>query len=152
MQKNDIIDKVRNIVSNILQDNGIELIDITYRRESSGNILRILADTARGITIGECAKMNEMISSVLDESVVIEDRYILEVSSPGLDRPLKSKNDFLKAKGKKVRICTYAPINNRKEFIGSVEEVNDNSLTVLTDKGVKISIAFEKMSSAKLDF
>lgn len=148
----DIIEKIKTMVSNILQRNGIELIDITYRRESGGNILRISADTERGITIGECAKMNEIISSVLDESVVIEDRYILEVSSPGLDRPLKSKSDFLKAKGKRIRVHTYMAINNKKEFIGNLEDVSEKDVFMLTDDGARVVMFFDKISSARLEF
>ncbi|MDP3790352.1 MAG: ribosome maturation factor RimP [Candidatus Omnitrophota bacterium] len=152
MQKNDIIDKIKVIISNILQRNGIELIDITYRRESGGNVLRISADTENGITIGECAKMNEVISEALDESNIIEDKYILEVSSPGLDRPLKTKNDFLRAKGKKIRVHTYMPIDNKKEFIGNLEDANEKEASVLTDSGTRVSISFDKISSARLDF
>lgn len=152
MHRLDIIEKIKPIVSNILQRNGIELIDITYRRESGGNILRISADTERGITIGECAKMNEIISSVLDESVVIEDRYILEVSSPGLDRPLKSKNDFLKAEGKRIRVHTYMAINNKKEFIGNLEGVSEKDVFMLTDDGARVVMSFDKISSARLEF
>jgi len=152
MQKNDVIDKIKDIVSNILQDNGIELIDITYRRESGGNVLRISADTERGITIDECARMNEIISDALDESNVIEDKYILEVSSPGLDRPLKLKNDFLRVKGKKVRVHTYMAIDNKKEFIGNLEDASEKEVSILTDSGARVAIPFDKISSARLEY
>src|SRR3989338_1423962 len=104
MQKTDIIDKVRPIISNILSDNKIELVSMTYRREGRDNVLRILADTAKGITAAECARVNEFISEALDREDIIGERYLLEVSSPGLDRPLKTKADFVKELGKKVRI------------------------------------------------
>lgn len=152
MQKNGVIDKIKDIASNILQRNGIELIDVTYRRESGGNVLRISADTERGITIGECARMNEIISEALDESNIIEDKYILEVSSPGLDRPLKSKNDFLKAKGKKIRVHTYMAIDNKKEFIGNLEGAGEKEISILTDSGARVAISFDKISSARLEY
>lgn len=151
MQHPNIIDKVKVIASNILQDNGIELIDVTCRRESGGNILRVLADTERGITIDECARMNEMISDAMDESNVMEDKYTLEVSSPGLDRPLKLKNDFLRAKGRKVRVHTYTAIDNRKEFIGNLEDAGEKEVSILIDGGVRVAIPFDKISSARLD-
>lgn len=152
MQKSDIIAKIEGIVSNILQRNGIELIDITYRRESSGNVLRISADTESGITIDECARMNTALSDALDASNIIEDRYILEVSSPGLDRPLRSKNDFSKAKGKKIRIYTYMAIDSKKEFIGMVGDAGQTEVSILTDNGERVTIPFDKISSARLDF
>jgi ribosome maturation factor RimP len=152
MQKNDTIEKVRRIVHNILQDNGIELIDITCRRESGGNVLRVSADTENGITVGECARMNGLISEALDALNLIEDRYILEISSPGLDRPLKTKADFVRYKGKKVRVHTYAPIEGKKEFIGILQEVDDEKISMLEAGGVEVSIDLDKMSSARLDF
>ena len=152
MQKSDIVDKVRDIVSNILQRNNIELIDIIYRRESGGNVLRISANTETGITIGECARMNSVISETLDEANIIEDKYVLEVSSPGLDRPLKTKTDFVRMKGQKIKVHTYMPIANKKEFIGKLDDVNDEEVSILTDSGVKVSVPFDKISSARLDF
>ncbi|MDD5680868.1 MAG: ribosome maturation factor RimP [Candidatus Omnitrophica bacterium] len=152
MQKNDIIEKIRALVYNILQDNKIELIDITYRRESAGNVLRISADTENGITVDECAKVNGLISEVLDLSNLMEDRYIIEVSSPGLDRPLKGKNDFLRVKGKKIRVRTYMILENKKEFIGKLDDVTDREISVLTDSGIKFSIPFDKISLARLDY
>jgi len=176
MQKNDTVEKIRPLVYNILQDNKIELIDITYRRESGGNVLRISADTDTGITIDECARMNEVISEALDESNLIEDRYILEVASPGLDRPLKAKSDFLRVKGEKIRVHTYAPVDtfdkpassgplsitpskrsasrgeNKKEFTGKLEDVSDGEISISTDSGVNVNIPFDKIASARLDF
>ena len=168
MQKDDIVEKIRALVSNILQDNEIELIDITYRREGRGNVLRIFADTASGITVAECARINEMVGEALDKDDIIGERYLLEVSSPGLDRPLKTKNDFLKAKGKKVQLHTYVPVDtfdrlsitpskrsasrgeNKKEFVGILEKVDGENVFILTGKGIKVSIAFDKIASARL--
>ena len=152
MQKADIIDKVKPIIYNILQNNEIELIDITYRREGRGNVLRIFADTASGITAAECARINELVGEALDREDIIGERYLLEVSSPGLDRPLKTKADFVKELGKKVRIHTYAAIENRKEFTGTIEEVKDEDVFIVTDKGLKVRIAFDKIASARLHF
>ena len=152
MHQPDIIEKVKPLIYNILQENKIELVDITYRRESGGNVLRILADTDSGITIGECARMNNVISDALDVSNLMEDRYIIEISSPGLDRPLKAKSDFLKARGKNVRVHTYTPVENRKEFAGKLEDIDDEKMSISIDNGIKISISFDKISSARLDF
>ncbi len=152
MQKNDIVEKIRTIVSNILQDNKIELIDITYRREGRGNVLRIFADTANGITVAECARINEIVGEALDKDDIIGERYLLEVSSPGLDRPLKTKADLVRQKGKKVRVHTYVPVENRKEFIGTLEEVDGENVFIVVEKGIKISIALDKIASARLHF
>jgi ribosome maturation factor RimP len=152
MIEKKLLDRITKLVHNILQDNGIELIDIICRREGGGNVLRILADTESGITIDECAKVNELISEVLDKDNLIDESYLLEVSSPGLDRPLKTKADFLRQKGKKIRIHTYAPVEDRKEFIGVLEGFDGKDISILTEKGARISIALDKVASAKLHF
>ena len=83
MQKNELQEKIKEITVNILAAHKIELVDIAYRKESKAKILRILADTETGITMDECAKMNKLIGEALDEKDLIDERYILEVSSPG---------------------------------------------------------------------
>ena len=105
MAKDALTDRVKDIIAPILGDNQIELVGITYKKEGSRKVLRILADKAEGITLEECARMNETISEVLDKADFMEDNYILEVSSPGLDRPLKTKADFLR-----IRARGYVPI------------------------------------------
>lgn len=152
MRHSDIIDKIKPIIHNILQDNGVELVDITYRRESAGNVLRVSADREAGITIDVCVSMNKIISNALDESALMEDRYILEVASPGIDRPLKSKDDFLKVRGKMIRVHTYMAIDRKREFTGILGDVREKEVFVLTDAGVMVTIPFDKISSAKLHF
>lgn len=187
MQKGDILEKVRSIIANILRDNKIELVDIVYKRRGRDTILSILADTAGGITLNECAKMNEIIGETLDKEDIIEGSYLLEISSPGLDRPLKKKEDFIREIGKKVRIHTYSPVDtfdrlsitqspltslgmvrevvsmpnhkqsasrgeNKKEFIGILDGFDGENISIITEKGVKINIALDKIASARLHF
>lgn len=152
MQKSDIIDKVKPIVCDILRGNKIELIDMTYRRRGRDNVLSIFADTDSGITLDECAKMNEVIGAALDKEDIIEGSYLLEVSSPGLDRPLKTKADFMKEKGKKIRVHTHVSIGNKKEFTGRLDGVDEENILIVTEKGDKLDIAFDKISSARLSF
>lgn len=152
MQDEDLLNKIRDIVSNIFRDNKMELVDITYRREGGVKVLRILADTETGITADECARMNELIGEALDKEDFIDESYILEISSPGLDRPLKTKQDFMRIKGKRIRVYTYTPIDKKKEFIGILEAVDDSSITVSDDSTKLTNIPFDKISKATLDY
>jgi ribosome maturation factor RimP len=151
MQDELLIDRIRNIVSNIFRDNNIELVAITFKREGGTKILRILADKDNGITADECARMNEIVSEALDKEDFIAENYILEISSPGLDRPLKTKDDFLRIKGKRIHVCTFAPIGEKKEFIGNLESVDDSGITVHKDARLT-KIPFDKISKATLDY
>jgi len=152
MQNERLIDKIRDVVSNIFGDNKIELVDITYGRKGGVNVLRILADTETGITVDECARMNEIIGETLDRKDLLNENYTLEVSSPGLDRPLKKKADFSIVKGERICVYTYAPVNGKKEFIGVLETVDDAGITVFDDRVKLAVIPFDKISKATLDY
>ena len=152
MQKEELVTRIRDTVSNIFNENRIELVDLTYKRQGGVKVLRILADTESGITVDECAKMNEVIGEALDREDFINENYIMEISSPGLDMPLKTKNDFVRMKGKRIRVHTFAPIDEKREFVGALETVDDSNITVFCDKAKLTKIPLDKISKAKLDF
>ncbi len=152
MQNDTLLNRIRETVSNILRDNAIELVGITYKKKGHVRVLRILADKDAGITIDECAKMNGVIAEVLDKEDFIDENYILEVSSPGLDRPLKTKNDFLKIKGKRIRVHIYEPIEGKKEFVGVLVAVDDDNIAI-SDKNAKLTkMPLNKISKATFDY
>ena len=151
MQNEHLLNRIRDIVSNIFRDNKIELVDIIYRKEGGARVLRILADTEVGITVDECAKMNEVVGETLDREDFIDENYILEISSPGLDRPLKTKGDFLRIKGKRIHVHTFAPLDDKKEFVGALETVDDSSIAVFDDNAKLTKIPFDEISKATLD-
>ncbi len=141
----DIVEKVKEAVSNLLEENRIEMVDITYRRESGGMVLRLLVDKEGGITIGECAGLNEEISALLDKEDIVAEKYILEVSSPGLDRPLKTRRDFERLIGKKIHVHVYEPIEGkRRDCEGTINSVDDETVTV-----DNIKIRLDKIAKAK---
>ncbi|MBL7071136.1 MAG: ribosome maturation factor RimP [Candidatus Omnitrophica bacterium] len=152
MRREDVISMIRDKITGIFDENNVDIVDIIYRQEGSVKVLRILADTEEGITIGECARMNEIVSEALDNEDLINEKYILEIASPGMDRHLSTKKDFLKLKGKKVQVYTYAPVNDRKEFNGPLEAVDDEGITVLAEGGRAEHIPFSQISKATLDY
>ena len=144
-----MIDKIREIIEPILEKRKVELVDTIYRMEGARQVLRILVDREGGITLAECAELNEVISRVLDESDVITTRYILEVYSPGIDRPFKVKKDYEKAKNRLVRVTLNEPILEKKEYIGRLEEVSGYSIKINTKKKGVIEIPFEKITRTR---
>lgn len=152
MAKDSLQDRVRDIVYAALRDNGAELVDMTYRKEGKRKVLRVLADKETGITVEECARMNEIIGEALDKEDFMDEYYILEVSSPGLDRPLKTKADFLRIKGKRVHVHTYEPIDGRREFAGVLEIVEDDSIGVSEENAKLIKMPLSKISKATFDY
>ena len=115
----EIIERVKDIVKDYIMQHNIEIVDITFRREGQGLVLRILADKPQGIRVSECEEFNKFLSEALDKEDVIQDRHILEISSPGLDRPIKTDRDFERAMGRNLEITTYEMIDGRKTHEGS---------------------------------
>ncbi len=142
--------ELTNIISDYLRNKGLDLIDFIYRYEGRDLVLRILTDKPEGgITLGECASLNNELGRILDEKDILQVRYILEVSSPGLDRPLKTKNDFLRCcMNRKARFFRIEQINGKLELEGVITKVGDDLVCV--DVGANIiEIPLSKIRKAK---
>jgi ribosome maturation factor RimP len=145
----EIIDRVREIAEVYLKDHGIEIIDIIFRREGSGFVLRIVADTSQGITVSECTGLNKFLSEALDREDVIQDRYTLEVSSPGLDRPIKTNRDFERSMGKVLEFTTFEAIDGRKTHEGVLIGIDKDNV-VIERQGISTVIPRNKIALARL--
>ena len=131
MDRQAIAEELKNIIGEYLLNQGLELVDIICRNEGRDLILRILLDRPEGgITLDECARLNIQISNLLDEKDILQTRYILEVASPGLDRPLKAKNDFLRCINRKARFFFNEPINGKIELEGVISKVENESVFI----------------------
>ena len=110
--------RAEELLAPIVELNGFELVDVEYVKEAGNWYLRGYIDKPGGITVNDCETVSRAFSDKLDENDFIEDSYIMEISSPGLDRPLKKDKDFERNMGKLVEIRTYRPIEKQKEFCG----------------------------------
>ncbi len=149
MEPLEIIEKTEELIAPYLDENGIELVDVTYKRESGGMILRLLVDTPKGIHIDECEALNVHVSAVLDKESFIDEYYVIEVSSPGLDRPIKTDKDFNRSIGKDLEILTFGPIDGRKTHIGSLIGISGDKIVLEAD-GISTVIPRDKIAVAKL--
>lgn len=145
-----VIDDVREILDPLIQEEGLELVDIEYRREGRGKVLRIYIDKEGGVTIGDCTKISRELGVLLDIHDVVPGPYTLEVSSPGLNRALRKPRDFERFKGRKVRIKTRSSIEGRVFFIGRLLDFTDNVASVDVD-GRTYLIPYEEIERANLE-
>jgi len=133
MVKKKIEDIVAEIAGPIVERHSFELVDVEFLKEGTNWYLRIYIDKPGGITIDDCQIVSEEISDILDEKDPIEQSYFLEVSSPGLDRPLKKDSDFEKFKGELVEVKVYKPIDGRKIFEGELVGLIDGKIVIKID-------------------
>ena len=133
----------------VLQEEGCELVDLIYRKESGKQILRLLVDREGGIKLGDCVMLNEKISRILDEGNLIQESYLVEVDSPGLDRYFTGKRDYERTIGRLLRVTLNQAILKKKEYIGRLKEVLDDSIKVDVEKKGIIDIPFTKIVRAR---
>lgn len=117
---NKIEKRVEEIMSELLQGTEYELVDVEYVMEKDW-YLRIFVDKAGGIDLDDCQHLSEKVGAILDKEPLMEESYILEVSSPGIDRVLKKDRDFVREAGKTVDVTLYAPVDGKKNFTGVLE-------------------------------
>ncbi len=134
MKKVEIEQHCTELVTPIIEEGGYELVDVEYVKEGADYYLRVYADKEGGINIDDCVFISRALEAKLDEADKVKDAYILEVSSPGLTRPLKKENDFKRSIGKLVEVKLYSPVNKTKEFCGRLTAYSDTTVTLVHDE------------------
>jgi len=128
---------------------GLELVDVEYKKEGKNWVLRIYIDKAGGVTVEDCQKVSHLTGDLIDVEETITTPYSLEVSSPGLDRVLKRDKDFLKFRGRKIRLHSLSPIDNRRKFSGLLTDFRDQTVIMEID-GKVFEIPLSKVGKANL--
>lgn len=146
MQAKEIVKKVENIVKPCIDENGFELVEVEFVKEGPNYYLRIYADKEGGFSIDDCELVSRFVEKKIEKEDFIEPAYILEVSSPGIDRILKKDFEYEKYKGKEVDIKLYKPINNVKQFSGSLIGLVDDKIVISLEDSTEIS--FDKKDVA----
>ena len=143
-------ERVRAVIHPIVLNEGMEVVDIEYRRESGGWVLRLILDKEGGVTLDDCTRVSREVGRSLDVEDVIQTAYTLEVSSPGLTRPLKTDKDFMKYLHRLVKVRTVDPIQNRRQFKGKLLGVSENGVQIEVDGGV-FQIPLSNVAKANLE-
>lgn len=155
MSRHEIYEqKAAELLEPILADMDFELVDVEYVKEAGTWYLRSYIDKPGGITVDDCEAVSRQFSDRLDQEDFIEDSYIMEVSSPGLDRPLKKDKDFERNLGREVEIRTYRSIEKEKEFYGILCAYDDNSVTIEREDQTQMNFLKKDMALIRpaLDF
>lgn len=135
---------IEELVLPITNENNIEIVDVEYVKEAGEYYLRIFIDKDGGVSLNDCEVVTRAINPILDEKDPIKENYFLEISSPGLDRPLKKEKDFVRYAGRDVEVKLYKPINGLKHFEAELVELAEN-------KVVKLIVDGEEMEFDKKD-
>jgi len=152
MNKADIVNKVLNVISPVVEGVGYSVIDCDYLNDMGRWILRVYIEKGEeDVSIDDCVKVSRSLEGVLDVEDIIPTRYLLEVSSPGLDRPLKKARDFVRFTGQKIRLRTKEPIGGRSNYYGVLLGMEENNILMNVDN-VKYQIPMELLMKANLEF
>ncbi|MDU0458690.1 MAG: ribosome maturation factor RimP [Geobacteraceae bacterium] len=155
--KEDTCTYVKGIAMPILESMGLELVDIEFGKVGRDAVLRLFIDKEGGVMLDDCADVSRELSMILDVEDVITCNYTLEVSSPGLDRPLKKPSDYERFSGRLIKVRTYEPLqddrgNKRKTFLGKLEGLFDGVIRMTLTEGQSASIPLDRVAKANLEF
>lgn len=144
--------KAEALITPIVEANNFELVDVEYVKEGSTWYLRAYIDKEGGISVNDCELVSRAFSDLLDRDDFIEDAYILEVSSPGLGRPLKKDKDFKRSIGSDVEIRLYKPINKKKEDEGVLVSYDETTVTIEHEDGEQVTYERQAIALIRLAF
>ncbi len=144
--------KVEAFLLPIMEENNFELVDVEYVKEAGTWYLRAYIDKEGGFTVDDCEMVSRKLSDWLDEKDFIDDSYILEVSSPGLGRPLKKEKDFKRSMGEQVDIKLYRAIDRQKDFTGALSAYDDETVTIQYEDGSESTFNRKDIALIRLAF
>ena len=144
-----VVKEVTDLIEPVLNDMEVEMVDVEFHPERGRWILRIYVDERGGITLDRCAQVSREIGHLIDVRDLIPHGYVLEVSSPGLNRPLKKEKDFLRALGKKVRIKMRSPVQGRRIFTGTLESFDQGMLALKVERD-RVNLPWKDLQKANL--
>jgi ribosome maturation factor RimP len=153
LKEDSAIDGIRAVAERVTAGRGFELVDVEIRREKGVQLLRLFVDAEGGIGLAELQSVSEEVSAILDAEDPISASYTLEVSSPGLDRPLKKASDYAKSVGKLVKVASYELVDGRRHWMGRLTAFDEGVLSVtLVKEADKVArIPMDKISHARLE-
>ena len=147
-----IVESIQSYLEELLPDLGLELFDVQFRQEDRGWVLRVFIDTpddSSGVSLDQCGQVSRELGQYLDVEDIIEHAYNLEVSSPGLERPLRSPDEFARHKGKLCKIRLHDAIDNQKVFVGEIVGVSGDEIVLALEAG-ELKIDWNMLNKARL--
>ena len=141
--------ELEELAETLVISEGMELVDLEYRRQGPRWVLRLFIDKEGGVTVDDCANISRQLGDLLDAKDIVPQTYVLEVSSPGLNRPIKKKEDFRRFAGRKVQLRLVSPLEGRRKIVGDLVGIENEKVIVTAAEG-RCSIALEDIDRANL--
>lgn len=145
-----VTERVREFADSLLPAMGLELFDVQFRREGHGWVLRLVVDREEGVKLDDCSRVSRETSDFLDVEDIIEHPYHLEVSSPGLERPLRTVEECRRHLGKKARFKVKEEVDSRRVIIGELQSIDKDEISVLSEEGETFKLSWENVQKARL--
>lgn len=152
------LDRIREIAARVAAAYGLDIFDLTMRREGGSEVLRVVLDRPgraatpeESVSIGDCEKVSQELGTILDVEDVVPGSYTLEVSSPGLDRPLRDADDYRRFAGRLAKIVTRAPVNRQTAFAGRLRGIEGEDVLFESEGGKDMRLPLRLISRARLD-
>ncbi len=146
-----VSEKIRELTLPILKRKGFELVDLQYRKEGKDWVLRLLIDhPPEGVTLANCQEVSEELDAELEHADIIEHPYLLEVASPGIDRPLVKTDDYIRFAGKRVKLKTFRPVSGRRNFRGILKGYENDEI-LIESEGQIYRLPYKQIARANLD-
>ena len=151
--KQGVLEMVRGVALRVVADHGFELVDVEIKRGRADSVVRLVVDKTGGIGLDELQAVSEEVSAILDVEDPLDQHYTFEVSSPGLDRPLKSEADYQRFQGKLVTLSSYEPVDGRRHWTGRLQGVEAGVIELLLEKekGLLAKVPLDKVSHGRLE-
>lgn len=150
MEKTGVPQKIATLIRQVVESEELELVDIEYK-SGRKSLLRIFISKIGGVTLSDCKKISLLLGELIDTQNLIEEKYLMEVSSPGLDRPLKNKEDYQRNVGNLVKIFLCTPLEDNKTFVGWIISAHDEKIILKEKSGLIANIPIANISRGQLE-
>ena len=147
-----IVNEVSLLVEPLLSGFGMEMVDVEFQFERGRWILRVFIDKQGGVTIDDCASISRELGDLIEAENIINLSYVLEVSSPGLNRPLRKEDDFIRSIGKMVQLKMSRPINKRRNFAGRLTNVSKGMISLVLEDNNLVELPLTEIDKARLKY
>jgi ribosome maturation factor RimP len=153
LAKGNAAETVRAVAERVTASRGFELVDLELKRRPGGELVRVYVDKPGGIALDDLQSVSEEVSAILDAEDPLQTSYTLEVSSPGLDRPLKAENDYQRFAGRLAKLSSYEPVDGRRHWTGRILAADGGVVSLRLEKegSVVVRIPFEKIAHGRLE-